>query len=90
MLTCCALMWVQARADGYTQLDPFASLVLPNPDLINERCLSLDEIRLVIDSAAEPYKTFYWILAETRIRCGEKCGLPARNLLLDAGAIKVE
>ena len=49
-------MWVQARADGYTQLDPFASLVLPDPDLINERCLTLDEMRLVIDSAAEPYK----------------------------------
>ena len=83
-------MWVQARADGYTQLDPFASLVLPDPDLINERCLTLDEMRLVIDSAAEPYKTFYWILAETGIRCGEACGLPARNLLLDAGAIKIE
>ena len=83
-------MWVQARADGYTQLDPFVSLVLPDPDLINERCLTLDEMRVVIDSAAEPYKTYYWILAETGIRCGEACGLPARNLLLDTGAIKVD
>ena len=24
-------MWVQARADGYTQLDSFVSLVLPDP-----------------------------------------------------------
>jgi hypothetical protein len=83
-------MWVQARADGYTQLDPFVSLVLPDPDLINERCLTLDEMRLVIDSTAEPYKTYYWILAETGIRCGEACGLPARNLLLDMAAIKVD
>ena len=35
-------------------------------------------------------KTYYWILAETGIRCGEACGLPARNLLLDTGAIKVD
>ena len=83
-------MWVQGRADGYTQLDPFVSLVLPDPDLINERCLTLDEMRLVIDGAAEPYKTYYWILAETGIRCGEACGLPARNLLLDMAAIKVD
>jgi integrase len=83
-------MWVQARADGCTQLDPFASLVLPDPDLINERCLTLDEMRVVIDSAAEPYKTYYWILAETGIRCGEACGLPSRNWLLDTGAIKVD
>ena len=79
-------MWVQAKADGYTAIDPFVSLVLPDQDLINERCLTLDEMRLVIDSAAEPYKTYYWILAETGIRCGEACGLPARNLLLDLGS----
>lgn len=79
-------MWVQARADGYTQLDPFVSLVLPDPDLINERCLTLDEMRVVIDSAAEPYKTYYWILAETGIRCGEACGLPARKLAARHGS----
>jgi integrase len=83
-------MWVHAKADSYTQIDPFVSLVLPDPDLINERCLTLDEMKLVIDSAPEPYKTYYWILAETGIRCGEACGLPARNLLLDVGAIKVD
>jgi integrase len=83
-------MWVQAKADAYTQIDPFVSLVLPDPGLINERCLTLDEMRLVIDSAAEPQKTYYWILAETGIRCGEACGLPTRNLLLDIEAIKVD
>lgn len=83
-------MWTQAKADNYTQIDPFACLTLPDVGLINERCLSLDEMRLVIDSAEEPYRTYYWILAETGIRCGEACGLPARNLLLDLGAIKVD
>jgi len=83
-------MWVQAKADSYTQIDPFVSLVLPDTDLINERCLSLDEMRMVIDTATEPHKTYYWILAETGIRCGEACGLPRRNLLLNVGAIKVD
>ncbi len=83
-------MWVQAKADNYTQIEPFVSLVLPEQGLINERCLSLDEMRLVIDNAPEPQKTYYWILAETGIRCGEACGLPTRKLLLDTGAIKID
>ena len=82
-------MWVQAKVDGYTAIDPFVSLVLPDPDLIDEPCLTLDEMKLVIDAAPEPEKTYYWILAETGIRCGEACGLPTPNLLLDTGAIKI-
>ena len=82
-------MWVQAKTDGYTQIDPFVGLVLPECGLLDERCLTLDEMKLVIDSAQEPFKTYYWILAETGIRCGEACGLPTRNLLLDLGAIKI-
>jgi integrase len=83
-------MWTQAKADGYTQVDPFFALVLPDCGLTNERCLTLDEMKLVIDTAPEPCKTYYWILAETGIRCGEACGLPAKNLLLDLGALKIE
>jgi integrase len=82
-------MWVQAKTDGYAQIDPFVGLVLPECGLLNERCLTLDEMKVVIDSAQEPYRTYYWILAETGIRCGEACGLPTRNLLLDLGAIKI-
>jgi integrase len=47
-------------------------------------------MKLVIDTAPEPYKTYYWILAETGIRCGEACGLPVKNLLLDLGALKID
>jgi integrase len=64
-------------------------LVLPDPELIDEPFLTLDEMKLVIDTASEPYKTYFWILTETGIRCGEACGLPTKNLLLDIGAIKI-
>jgi integrase len=83
-------MWVQAKIDGYTEIDPFVGIVLPDAGLTNERCLTLDEMKKVIYKAKEPYKTYYWILAETGIRCGEACGLPVRNLLLEIGAIKIE
>jgi integrase len=74
---------------GYAQHDPFVGLFLPKRGLVNERFLSLDEMRRVIEAAPEPYKTYYWLLAEIGIRAGEIGALPVRNLLLDQGAIKI-
>jgi len=72
-----------------TQSAERSRIVLPDAGLVQEAWLTLDEMKLTIDAAPEPYKTYYWILAETGIRCGEACGLPTKNLLLDLGAIKV-
>jgi integrase len=83
------MMWNQAKAWGYVQHDPFVGLVLPERDPLNERCLTLEEMRALIVAAAEPYKTYYWILAETGVRAGEIGALPATNLLLDQGAIRI-
>jgi integrase len=46
-------------------------------------------MRAVIEAATEPYKTYYWILAETGVRAGEIGALPVSNLLLDQGAIRI-
>jgi integrase len=83
------IMWTQARAWGYTQQDPFYGIVLPDRGLLNERFLSLEEMRRIIERAPEPYKTYYWILAETGVRAGEIGALPVKNLLLDQGAIRI-
>jgi integrase len=82
-------MWNQAKAWGYSNVDPFFGLVLPELGLTNERCLTLAEMKKLIEAAPKPFKTFYWISAETGARCGEVCGLPVRNLLLDHGAIRI-
>lgn len=86
------VMWAQALDWGYTEHDPFRrrrGLVLPRCGLLNERFLSLTEMKRLIDAAPEPYKTYYWILAETGIRAGEIGGLPVSNLLLDQGIVKI-
>jgi integrase len=82
------IMWAQAQAWGYTQQALFG-LVLPERGLLNERFLSLDEMKRLIEAAPEPYKTYLWILAETGVRAGEIGALPVRNLLLDQGAIRI-
>ncbi len=43
-------------------------LVLPERDPLNERCLTLEEMSALTVAANEPYKTYYWILAETEVR----------------------
>jgi integrase len=83
------MMWNHAKAWGYVHHDPFMGLVLPERDPLNERCLTLEEMRALIVAANEPYKTYYWILAETGVRAGEIGALPATSLLLDRGAIKI-
>jgi integrase len=82
-------MWHSAIAWGYVQHDPFFGIVLPDRGLLQERFLSLDEMKRIIEAATEPYKTYYWILAETGVRAGEIGALPVSNLLLDHGAISI-
>jgi integrase len=83
------MMWNSARAWGYVAHDPFDGLVLPKRDLVRTFNLSLDEIKRVIDSSGEPYKTFYCILAKTGIRGGEICGLSVADLDLENRVIHV-
>jgi len=56
------MMWRSVRASGYIAHDPFHGFVLPK----------LEEIKRIIESANEPYKTFYAILQRTlrKSTCG--------------------
>jgi len=83
------MMWHSAQAWAYVQRDPFFGITLPTRGLVEERFLSLDEMKRIIEAANEPYKTYYWILAETGVRAGEIGALPVRNLLLDQAAIRI-
>ncbi len=82
-------MWHSAQAWGYVQHDPFFGIALPQRGLMQQRFFSLDEMKRIIESSKEPYKTYYWILAETGVRAGEIGALPVSNLLLDRGAIRI-
>ena len=83
------MMWNSARAWGYVAHSPFDGLVLPKRGLVHTFTLSLQEIRDVITSASDPYRTFYMILAETGIRGGEICALRVDDLDLENAVIYV-
>jgi len=83
------MMWNSARVWGYVAHDPFDGLVLPKRGLVQTFTFSLDEIKRILDSAREPHKTFYAILAETGIRGGEICALRVADLDLENAVIHV-
>jgi len=83
------VMWNSARAWGYVAHDPFDGLVLPRRGLARMFTFSLEETRRILNSAGEPYRTFYAILAETGIRGGEICALRVSDLDLDGAVIYV-
>ena len=83
------MMWNSARAWGYVAHDPFDGLVLPKRGLVQTFSFSLEEIKRIVNSTSEPYRTFYAILAETGIRGGELCALRAIDLDLDNAVIYV-
>jgi integrase len=83
------MMWNSARAWGYVAHDPFIGLILPKRGLVHTFTLSLQEIKNVIRSANEPYRTFFLILAETGIRGGEICALRVEDLDIENAVIHV-
>jgi integrase len=44
---------------------------------------TLDEVQRILAQAEEPYRTFYWLAAETGMRAGELCGSTVDDLDLE-------
>lgn len=68
-------MWNSAKAWGYVGHDPFDALVLPESRKEEQRYFTIEEMCRILEAAPEPYKTFYWLAAETGMRASELCAL---------------
>ena len=53
------------------------------------RRFSLEEVRRILQSAGEPFSTFYWLAVETGMRAGELCGLQVGDFDLQRGLVSV-
>lgn len=69
------IMWAKAKAWKLVDHDPFAGLKLPKRTKPDARFFTANEMLRIIEAAPEPYKTFYWLAAETGMRAGELTGL---------------
>ncbi|HEV2417038.1 MAG TPA: tyrosine-type recombinase/integrase [Terriglobia bacterium] len=54
------------------------------------RCFSLEETQRIISASPEPYRTFYWLAAETGMRAGELCALRWQDVDPRAGIVTVK
>lgn len=53
------------------------------------RHFTLEEAQRVINAAQEPFKTFFWLIAETGMRLGEVCALRPRDFRLELQVVTV-
>lgn len=85
ILKCFRAIWKSAKAWGYVSHNPFVDLILPSIQQSEQRFFSEQELCLILNSAPEPDKTLYWMLAQTGLRIGEILALTWNTLDL-AGA----
>jgi integrase len=84
------IMWKSAQAWQYVSHDTVSDVVLPQPRRAERFSLSLEEIQRILAAAEEPYRTLYWLAAETALRAGELCGLRIDDLDLERCLLRVE
>ncbi len=84
-----SMMRSTAVAWNLTDRDWFAGLVVPEWIKPEVRHFTLSEAQRVINAAEEPFKTFFWIIAETGIRLGEACALRPRDFRLDIQVVVI-
>jgi integrase len=75
VVNCLRSMWNTAESWGYVHYDPFRGMRLPQIVITERPYFTLEEVREILAAAPEPYRTFYWLAAETGLRAGELCGL---------------
>ena len=83
------LMWKSARSWRYVSHNPLDGVVLPKPRNARRFFLTREEIVKILGVAPEPYRTFYWLAAETGMRAGELCGLRVDDIDFNRGLVNV-
>ncbi len=84
-----SMMWNSARAWAYVAHNALEGVVLPKRRKSRRFFFTVEELQRIIRAAEEPYRTFYWLAAESGLRAGELCGLRVDNLNLEHGELYV-
>jgi integrase len=83
------LMWKSARSWQYVSHNALDGVVLPKPRKVRRFFFTREEICKILGAAHEPYRTFYWLAAETGMRAGELCGLRVDDIELNRSLVNV-
>jgi integrase len=83
-------MWKTAKAWKMTSTNPLEGLVLPRLNTSQVPCYTIEQTKQIIHAAPEPYRTLFWVVAETGIRGGEVCGLAVSDVDFGTKTILVQ
>jgi integrase len=83
------VIWKAGKGWQYVDHNCFDGIRMPRHHRRTARFFSLDEMRRIIAAAIEPYRTLFWIAAETGLRSGELCGLTVESLDLEHSVLTV-
>jgi len=82
-------LWKTARAWGYVDFNCCDGIRTPRRNLVDRPFFTLEQMQRIINSSEEPYKTIYWLLAESGMRSGELCGLTVDDVDFNRGLLFV-
>jgi integrase len=82
-------VWNTAVQWRYASEDIFTGVKMRAPSRTEVRCFTAEEVRRILMAAEDPYRTFYWLAAETGMRAGELCGLRWQDVDHEAGIVRV-
>jgi integrase len=75
------LVMQYAKSCGYLESFDFKGLRFPKRGLIDQPCFSSEQAKQIIEAAREPFRTMFWLVAESGMRGGEVCGLMVEDVL---------
>jgi integrase len=82
-------MWNVALSWKYVTHKPFADLILPECEPSDAEPYSTEEVMKIFQAAAEPFKTYLWVLGESGMRPAEVCAVDAKYIHLGDRVISV-
>lgn len=80
-------VWRVAEEWGYVQ--ELRTIRWPKYEAKIARFFTVEEIQRIIEASEEPYKTMYWVAAETGIRAGELFALKYSDVDVEHGLLAV-
>lgn len=81
-------MWRNANEWGLVD-KKMEGIKMPRLNPIERPTFTIEQMHQIIAAAEEPVKTFFWLAAETGMRCGELLGLRVRDINTDTGTVSV-
>lgn len=82
------LIWKAAKVAEYQVVPGCLDIRLPKRERVEGRCFAIEEELRIVQAAAEPYRTMFWVAAATGMRAGELMGLECQDVSAEAITIR--